>query len=174
VISLLDKLTSFVQLRGSVPIFWEQSALQGVGNHRILLSQEYHFSHIAFEKYVILFMHTICYHHDNHRHIEWLINNYGPQVIINLLGNKEGEQKLSTEYQVSLVHVRSNTVVYSGFQKHVHQSTYSSDITMITFDYNSQCKGHDHTKLSTMVWAKIRETIEAFDFFTMEGGHMTR
>ena len=58
VVVLLDKLTSFVQLRGSVPIFWEQSALQGVGNHRILLSQEHHFSHIAFEKCVTLFMCT--------------------------------------------------------------------------------------------------------------------
>lgn len=50
---LHEKLTSYVQLRGSVPVFWEQTGLQGVGSHRIQLTRGYEFAHPAFEKYVV-------------------------------------------------------------------------------------------------------------------------
>ena len=56
---LHDKLTSYVQLRGSVPVFWEQTGIQGVGNHRIQLTRGYEFTHPAFEKYV---MYSKCCH----------------------------------------------------------------------------------------------------------------
>lgn len=53
-IVLHEKLTSYVQLRGSVPLFWEQTGLQGVGNHRVQLTRGYEFTHPAFEKYIKL------------------------------------------------------------------------------------------------------------------------
>ena len=58
---LHDKLTSYVQLRGSVPVFWEQTGIQGVGSHRIQLTRGYEFTHPAFEKYVVYVMHCHGY-----------------------------------------------------------------------------------------------------------------
>ena len=42
-------IASFVQVRGLVPVFWDQPGLQ-TGTNRIRLSRGYHSSHPAFER----------------------------------------------------------------------------------------------------------------------------
>lgn len=51
VIVLDDWVSSFVQTRGSVPVFWEQPGVQ-VGSHKVKLSRGFEASSPAFEKYV--------------------------------------------------------------------------------------------------------------------------
>merc|ERR1719312_2029079 len=83
----MDSLcTSFVQIRGSVPLFWEQPGLN-VGSHKIKIARSLELAAPAFE-----------------RHFDQLSIHYGNLAIINLLGSnlvgsKEGEANLSTAYQ---------------------------------------------------------------------------
>ncbi|KAJ3993489.1 SacI homology domain-containing protein, partial [Lentinula boryana] len=71
--------TSYVQARGSVPVFWEQQGLQTFGQ-RIQITRP-HASQPAFE-----------------RHFAHLTEEYGPTHAINLLGTKENEAILSSAY----------------------------------------------------------------------------
>lgn len=94
-IYLDGEVTSYLQTRGSVPLFWEQPGLQ-VGSHKVKLSRGFESAAPAFD-----------------RHIRMMKTRYGRQAIINLLGtsmvgSKEGEAMLSNE-----------------FQKHHHQSSHS-------------------------------------------------
>jgi phosphatidylinositol-bisphosphatase len=77
-----EQESSFVQIRGSVPLFWEQPGFQ-VGSHKVRL-KPVEVSMPAFE-----------------RHYNRLRQSYKNVVTVNLLGSKEGEKLLSTAFQVS-------------------------------------------------------------------------
>ncbi|XP_064476937.1 synaptojanin-1-like isoform X2 [Ornithodoros turicata] len=104
VIYLEDQITSYVQTRGSVPLFWEQPGVQ-VGSHRVKMSRGSEASAPAFE-----------------RHMSQIKQRYGDQVIINLLGSKEGESMLTQMFQ------------------HHHKAS-RRKIPMVSFDYHSMCRG---------------------------------
>ena len=84
-----EEVSSFVQIRGSVPLFWEQPGIN-VGSHKIKIARGPELSNTAFDL-----------------HMQYLKKNYGYQAIVNLLGSslvgsKEGEATLSTAFQVLL------------------------------------------------------------------------
>ncbi|XP_060515948.1 synaptojanin-1 [Cylas formicarius] len=86
VIYLENDVTSYLQTRGSVPLFWEQPGVQ-VGSHKVRISRGYEAAKAAFNK-----------------HMSMIKQLYGKQVIVNLLGtsligSKEGEAMLSQEFQ---------------------------------------------------------------------------
>jgi len=85
-VTLESSSTSFVQIRGSVPLFWEQPGVN-VGSHKIRMARGPELSAPAFDS-----------------HFRQLKAHYGGQVICNLLGSslvgsKEGEATLSTAFQ---------------------------------------------------------------------------
>ena len=85
-IMLEESVTSFIQVRGSVPLFWEQPGVN-VGSHKIRISRGPELSAPAFDS-----------------HFKQLKALYGDIIIINLLGSnlvgsKEGEATLSTAFQ---------------------------------------------------------------------------
>ncbi|KAK2582571.1 hypothetical protein KPH14_004860 [Odynerus spinipes] len=85
-IYLDNEITSYVQTRGSVPLFWEQPGIQ-VGSHKVKISRGFEASKPAFD-----------------RHLTMIKQRYGQQVIVNLLGSsligsKEGEAMLSQLFQ---------------------------------------------------------------------------
>ena len=78
-----NTVASFVQIRGLVPLFWEQPGIQtGGGMIRIKFSRGYACSHPSFE-----------------RHFEWCLLHYGPLLCCNLLGERNQEQLLSNAFQ---------------------------------------------------------------------------
>ncbi|XP_055916374.1 synaptojanin-1 [Eupeodes corollae] len=86
VIYVDNDVTSYIQTRGSVPLFWEQPGVQ-VGSHKVKLSRGFEASASAFD-----------------RHMQIMKDRYGLQMIVNLLGtsqigSKEGEAMLSNEFQ---------------------------------------------------------------------------
>lgn len=86
VIMIENGVSSYIQTRGSVPLFWQQTGVQ-VGSHKVKLSRGYEASKSAFD-----------------RHMRMIKERYGNQVIVNLLGtsligSKEGEATLSQEFQ---------------------------------------------------------------------------
>lgn len=111
VIYLDSELTSYLQTRGSVPLFWEQPGVQ-VGSHKVKLSRGFECSADAFD-----------------RHMRMMKRRYGKQAIVNLLGtsligSKEGEAMLSNE-----------------FQRHHKESAAHLDVPHLVFDYHQECRG---------------------------------
>ncbi|KAF5404150.1 Phosphatidylinositol-bisphosphatase [Paragonimus heterotremus] len=80
-IYLGTSVASHIQLRGSVPLFWEQPGIQ-VGSHKIQFSRGLDISLGAYERH---FMH--------------ILSHYAATAIVNLLGCKQGEAMLSRAYQ---------------------------------------------------------------------------
>ncbi|KAL5636707.1 hypothetical protein ACGC1H_000616 [Rhizoctonia solani] len=81
---------SYVQVRGSIPLFWEQQGLQ-IGGQRIQITRARGASQPAFE-----------------RHFAQLIDEYDIVHIINLLGTKENEAALTSAYTAHLQTLRAN------------------------------------------------------------------
>lgn len=80
-IFLEDKVVSYIMLRGSVPLFWEQPGYN-VGSHKIKMSRGVELSQPAFD-----------------RHVALLRKRYGKSTFINLMGSKEGEAMLTKMYK---------------------------------------------------------------------------
>ncbi|WFD31185.1 phosphoinositide 5-phosphatase [Malassezia sp. CBS 17886] len=75
-----DLRFSFVQIRGSVPLFWEQQGLQAL-NARIQVTRTGAAAQPAFE-----------------RHMQQLIDEYGRVFALDLLGTRDAESALSAAY----------------------------------------------------------------------------
>ncbi|XP_028321876.1 synaptojanin-1 isoform X4 [Gouania willdenowi] len=160
VIFLDDKVSSFIQIRGSIPLFWEQPGIQKksikgvllhlnenrhpigldenphlVGSHRVKLSRGFEANAPAFE-----------------RHFTALRRLYGKQVIINLLGSKEGEHMLS-----------------KAFQSHLKASEHSSAVKMVNFDYHQNVRGGKAEKLHSVLKPQLGKFLEDCGFFYYSG-----
>ncbi|NXY11237.1 SYNJ1 protein, partial [Pteruthius melanotis] len=140
VIYLDDSVSSFIQIRGSVPLFWEQPGLQ-VGSHRVRMSRGFEANAPAFD-----------------RHFQTLKNLYGKQIIVNLLGAKEGEHMLSKAFQVS---------------SHLKASEHSADIKMVNFDYHQMVKGGKAEKLHSVLKPQVQKFLEC-GFFYFDGKEVKR
>ncbi|XP_062982765.1 synaptojanin-1 isoform X1 [Elgaria multicarinata webbii] len=138
VIFLDECVSSFIQIRGSVPLFWEQPGLQ-VGSHRVRMSRGFEANAPAFD-----------------RHFRTLKNIYGKQIIVNLLGSKEGEHMLS-----------------KAFQSHLKASEHADDIKMVNFDYHQMVKGGKAEKLHSILKPQIQKFLEC-GFFYFDGKEVQR
>uniref|UniRef100_A0A8C3VT39 Synaptojanin-1 n=1 Tax=Catagonus wagneri TaxID=51154 RepID=A0A8C3VT39_9CETA len=138
VVYLDDSVSSFIQIRGSVPLFWEQPGLQ-VGSHRVRMSRGFEANAPAFD-----------------RHFRTLKNLYGKQIIVNLLGSKEGEHMLS-----------------KAFQSHLKASEHATDIQMVNFDYHQMVKGGKAEKLHSVLKPQVQKFLD-YGFFYFNGTEVQR
>ncbi|KFO21604.1 Synaptojanin-1 [Fukomys damarensis] len=138
VVYLDDSVSSFIQIRGSVPLFWEQPGLQ-VGSHRVRMSRGFEANAPAFD-----------------RHFRTLKNLYGKQIIVNLLGSKEGEHMLS-----------------KAFQSHLKASEHAADIHMVNFDYHQMVKGGKAEKLHSILKPQVQKFLD-YGFFYFDGSEVQR
>ncbi|XP_051903031.1 synaptojanin-1 isoform X3 [Hippocampus zosterae] len=159
-IFLDDRVSSFIQIRGSIPLFWEQPGIQKkslkgvlwhlndnrqasrrddnphlVGSHRVKLSRGFEANAPAFE-----------------RHFTALKSLYGKQVIINLLGSKEGEHMLS-----------------KAFQSHLKASEHAASVKMVNFDYHQNVRGGKADKLHSVLKPQLANFVEECGFFYYSG-----
>lgn len=100
-----DSVASYVQTRGSVPLFWEQTGVQ-VGQHKVKMSRGPEASAAAFD-----------------RHICLIKERYGYQTIVNLLGtsqvgSKESEGILSNLFVQQLKTSRHTDIQQIVFDYH--------------------------------------------------------
>ncbi|PIO65860.1 hypothetical protein TELCIR_12450 [Teladorsagia circumcincta] len=99
---------SLVQVRGSVPLFWEQPGVQ-VGSHKVKLR--------AFEASGSAY----------HRHMSRLESMYGKVTVVNLLGRKEGERVLADAFRTQHKSSKlANTIEFIDFDYH-YQMKISKD-----------------------------------------------
>ncbi|XP_052025184.1 synaptojanin-2 isoform X2 [Apodemus sylvaticus] len=125
-----DGVSSFVQIRGSVPLFWEQPGLQ-VGSYHLRLHRGLEANAPAFERHMVL-----------------LKEQYGKQVVVNLLGSRGGEEVLNR-----------------AFKKLLWASCHAGDTPMINFDFHQFAKGRKLEKLENLLRPQLQLHWEDFDVF---------
>uniref|UniRef100_A0A2C9JV86 phosphoinositide 5-phosphatase n=1 Tax=Biomphalaria glabrata TaxID=6526 RepID=A0A2C9JV86_BIOGL len=122
---------SFISLRNDPS---DEDRIGEVGSHKVHMSRGYEMAAPAFD-----------------RHLRTIKLQYGDQVLINLLGNKEGEKMLS-----------------QAFMNHHSASAHSQDIPYYHFDYHSEVKGSNLKNLEKLK-SRIIKHLHQFEFFCTNG-----
>ena len=105
----VDDLTySYVQLRGSVPVFWEQQGLQAL-SAKIQITRTGAASMPAFRK-----------------HMEDLLDEYHRVCAVDLLGMRDAERALSDAYRTHLRELNAADVTYTHYDFHALTKSISS------------------------------------------------
>lgn len=136
---------SYCQVRGSVPIFWEQQTGFLPNQQKIQLTRSPEATQPAFDK-----------------HMEGLVLKYGSAHIVNLLSEtKPGEVELSDRYRYHVNH-SSMSVDSRGREKRMTASL----LLNTEYDFHAETKaGYEATSSLKPI---LEESADAFGYFLME------
>lgn len=136
---------SFVQVRGSVPVFWEQSPGLIPGQQKITVTRSADGTQPAFDK-----------------HFGELQQNYGAVHIVNLLSEtKPGEAELTSLYRYGVRHSPLN----HRNQKH---SAEEDLLTETEFDFHAETKGPSGYEAASYIRRLIQRSADAFGYYVCE------
>ncbi|OJJ43013.1 hypothetical protein ASPZODRAFT_136894 [Penicilliopsis zonata CBS 506.65] len=138
---------SYVQVRGSVPIFWEQNAGFLPGQQKIEITRSFEATQHAFD-----------------RHFQMLELAYGAVHVVNLLSElKPGEAALSSKFRR---HVRSSALTIRN-----EESPSSSDhslLRMTEYDFNAETRGLQGYEASHQIKYELMDSLDGFSYFVSE------
>jgi inositol-1,4,5-trisphosphate 5-phosphatase len=136
---------SYVQIRGSVPIFWEQQAGLLPGQQKITITRSPEATQPAFDK-----------HFDN------LELSYGTTHVVNLLSNeKQNELELTHRYRG---HIR-NSPLNRGNELNDRQH----DLIKLTeYDFHAETRGPGGYEMASMIAQWIQDSAEGFGYYLSE------
>ena len=142
---------SYAQVRGSVPLFWEQAAGLLPGQQKIQITRSPEATQPAFDK-----------------HFESLEMDYGTIHILNLLSvSKPGEAELTARYNYHVQHSPLNQVVdLSG--------TSENRLLESQFDFHAETKGPGGYEAASMVRRLIQHRADGFAYFLCDDGDGAR
>ncbi|KAB8240151.1 SacI homology domain-containing protein [Aspergillus flavus] len=138
---------SYVQVRGSVPIFWEQATGFLPGQQKIEITRSSEATQHAFNK-----------------HFENLELEYGAIHVVNLLSKlKSGESELSTEF--------SNQLRKSPLSQKADSniSTNHALLRATEFDFHVETRGPLGYGASSQIKPEISDSLDGFAYFLSEG-----
>lgn len=134
---------SYSQIRGSVPIFWEQAPGLLPNQQKIQITRSIEATQPAFDK-----------------HFQHLELNYGTVHILNLLSeSKPGEVELTARYMQHVAHSPLNQVIELepwGGQRLLQQSQ---------FDFHAEIKGPGGYEVASTVRRLLHDRAEGFAYF---------
>ena len=134
---------SYVQVRGSVPVFWEQSPGLLPGQQKIHITRSVEATQPAFDK-----------------HFEHLELKYGTVHILNLLSkSRPGEIDMTMRYKNHVVNSHLNQIIQfeeSEGQRMLQQSQ---------FDFHAEAKGPSGYAAGNMIRDLVQDHAEVFMFF---------
>ena len=134
---------SYVQIRGSVPVFWEQAANLRPGQQRIQIARSPEATQPAFDK-----------------HFELLELKYGSIHILNLLSaSKPGEVELTTRYKHHVMRSPSRQVIELDVTEGQRILQHSQ------FDFHAETKGPLGYEAASNVRRLIDDQVEGFVYF---------
>ncbi len=134
---------SYVQTRGSVPIFWEQAPSLLPGQQKIQITRSAEATQPAFD-----------------RHFEHLALNYGTVHILNLLSeSKPGEVELTTRYKHHVSRCHVNQVPELQGVREQRSLLHSQ------FDFHAETKGPGGYEAASAVRRLLHERAEGFAYF---------
>uniref|UniRef100_A0A8C0XZQ0 phosphoinositide 5-phosphatase n=1 Tax=Castor canadensis TaxID=51338 RepID=A0A8C0XZQ0_CASCN len=119
-----------VQLRQTYVLLWGRGGLD-VGSHHLRLHRGLEANAPAFDRHMVL-----------------LKEQYGQQVVVNLLGSRGGEEVLNR-----------------AFKKLLWASCHASDTPMINFDFHQFAKGGKLEKLENLLRPQLKLHWDDFDVF---------
>ena len=141
---------SYVQVRGSVPIFWESSTSLIPGQHKVQLTRSPEATQPAFDK-----------------HFENLEHAYGAVHIVNLLSpGKMGESELVERYRYHIQH--------SSLRQHHHTDDPEADsgthelLSSTEFDFHERTKGTGGFEGAKAIRPYLENSAEGFVYFLTE------
>ena len=136
---------SYAQIRGSVPIFWEQATGLLPGQQKIQITRSPEATQPAFDK-----------------HFQSLGAKYGRIHILNLLNeSKIGEAELTSRYNHHVVHSPLSQIVDIG-------GTSESRLSESQFDFHAETKGPGGYEAASMVKRLVRHRADGFAYFLCE------
>ncbi|KAI9814751.1 MAG: inositol polyphosphate 5-phosphatase [Pycnora praestabilis] len=137
---------SYAQIRGSVPVFWEQATNLLPGQQKIQITRSPEATQPAFDK-----------------HFESLEVHYGAVHVLNLLSeSKPGEVELTRRYRGHVQHSPLN----SGAEKGV-----AADYQLLKeteFDFHAETKGPSGYEAASMVRHLIQGSADGFGYYMSE------
>ncbi len=138
---------SYTQVRGSVPVFWEQAAGLLPGQQKIQITRSLEATQPAFDK-----------------HFEELERKYGVVHVLNLLSEtKPGEVDLTNSYRYHVRHSSLNRSAANG-------NTDRQLLRETEFDFHAQTKGAGY-EAAEMIQHMIRDSVDGFAYFCSEDTH---
>ena len=139
---------SYCQIRGSIPIFWEQQTGLLPNQQKIQITRSPEATHPAFEK-----------------HMESIVLKYGAAHTVNLLSEtKPGEAELSSRYRK---HLRHFSLV--GDDMNLEQKNTASLLRCTDYDFHAETKGPAGYEAASQIGYIVGDSAEAFGYFLIEG-----
>ncbi|EJT46848.1 hypothetical protein A1Q1_04449 [Trichosporon asahii var. asahii CBS 2479] len=149
ILCVQDICTSYVQVRGSVPLFWQQPQ-QGLGTlqQKVEITRPPQASQPAFDKQ---FMKLLDHYHSVH--------------VINLLGQKDAEAMLSSIYSDHFSELRDSLP-----PKATSESPGKDDLEYTPYDFHSVVKfgGHEAVRNDFSTSSAINGSIDKFDYTAVD------
>jgi hypothetical protein len=136
---------SYVQVRGSVPIFWEQQSGLLPGQQKITITRSDEATQPAFDK-----------------HFDHLEMSYGAIHVVNLLSNeKQQEVELSQKYRKHI----SNSPLNYGHEKHDKEHEL---LKLTEYDFHAETRGPSGYEAASMIARWIQDSADAFGYYLSE------
>ncbi|TAQ88403.1 hypothetical protein B7494_g3278 [Chlorociboria aeruginascens] len=136
---------SYVQIRGSVPVFWEQAAGLIPGQQKITITRSAEGTQPAFDK-----------------HFGEIEQNYGAVHVVNLLSEtKPGEAELTNLFRYGIRHSALN---------HPEDKT-SRDHQLLReteFDFHAETKGPNGYEAASLIRRLIEDSADGFAYYLSE------
>lgn len=136
---------SYVQVRGSIPIFWEQTPGFLPGQQKIEITRSLEATQHAFD-----------------RHFEFLENEYGAVHVVNLLSElKPGEAELSGRFR--------DLTRRSRLMDSRNSSAADHSLLQVTeYDFHAETRGPQGYAASQEIGHLLRHSLDAFSYFLSE------
>jgi hypothetical protein len=136
---------SYTQVRGSVPIFWEQATGLLPGQQKITITRSPEATQPAFDK-----------------HFENLELSYGAVHVVNLLSNeKPNEVELTQRYRS---HIRNSPLNQGGDKaSHEHELIKNTE-----YDFHAETRGPGGYEMASGISRYIRSSADSFAYYLSE------
>ncbi|KAH6671128.1 SacI homology domain-containing protein [Halenospora varia] len=136
---------SYAQIRGSVPVFWEQAPGLIPGQQKITITRSAEGTQPAFDK-----------------HFAELEQNYGAVHVVNLLSEtKPGEAELTNLYRYGVRHSPLNHPGEKDSQDH-------ELLRETEFDFHAETKGPNGYEAASMIRRIIENSADGFAYYLSE------
>ena len=139
---------SYVQCRGSVPVFWEQAA--GLpGQQKIQITRSVEAAQPAFDK-----------------HFEKLAQTYGDVFVVNLLSEeKSGEVQLTRQYDF---HIAKSSLNDPTDKMSELETTERKHLKAINYDFHAETRGPNGYEAAKGIKRYLEQSAVAFEHFLSE------
>ncbi|TXT07214.1 hypothetical protein VHUM_03384 [Vanrija humicola] len=141
---------SYVQVRGSVPVFWQQptAGLQTL-QQKVEITRPFEATQRPFDQ-----------------HFEGLIKTYGAVHAVNLLGQKEAEQMLSEAYEAHVAQLKRELAEADDDEKMQDDDA----VEYTNYDFHTAVKngGHDSIRADFNRMLPIQHSLDKFEYTAID------